>query len=219
MAKGLTLHQYALHLAEAPAELQERLHGLALDLVDRLETQGRDLASSRLKVRSRSLLTSIRADLMEQAGAFTIKFAAGGDYEGLRVRYARLQEEGGTIRPVNAGALTIPQEPALTGPGIPKYPSASQAPRLALVKKTRAGGFIVISRDGQRLSAEDVEALTKKIKGEVRGAVLVQVQTGEIWYVLARKVTVPAHWYMRDAFREVSSQVPAELAAVMREVA
>lgn len=215
MAVGLSLAEYHLRLAASPSLLQARLLELSLDVVDQLETVGRHLAEQRLTTRSRSLLTSIRADAVASDDfSILITFAMGGDYEGLRIRYGRLQERGGTVVPKKAKSLAIPVGPALTGPGIPKYPSAKLAPYLVMVKKTRSG-LMVIGRDG---AVDDPESIISKITEDIKAPVLVHRLTGQVWYLLLRQTTIPAHWIMRDAAKMVNDEVPHELARVSADL-
>jgi phage gpG-like protein len=50
--------------------------------------------------------------------------------------YARIQEYGGTIRPVNRQWLTIPLPAALTPKGVMRYPSARDYPNTFIAKGT-----------------------------------------------------------------------------------
>lgn len=206
-AIGLT--EYTARLQGAPRAISEQLAAIMLRTADVGEAELRGNIASRLTVRSRSLLTSARVDVVETDDTLTLTMAAGGDYQGLRVRYARLQELGGVVVPRTARMLAIPQEPALTGPGVPKYPSARLAPYLVLVQRTR-DGYRVSARGGEAL--DNVESITSRIKGEVKGLCLVHRLTGEIWYRLVYKVTIKAKYFLRDAGKVTGERLAAALA-------
>lgn len=182
MATTIGLREYAVHLSRVPAELQAGLYGLMLDVARQGEDRTARNITNRLTMRSQKLLRSVRVDVAETDGALQVTWAVGTT--DLRVRYARLQEEGGVVKPVKGKFLAIPQEPAMTGPGINKYPEVRRAPHLYF-RKTEKGG------------------------------VLVNRHTGEVWYVLVRKVTIPARHYLRDAITETVKDLPAAINAVV----
>lgn len=142
------LREYAVHLRQVPAELERRLHQLLLDVADEGEQRTRQTIMQRLTARSRSLLTSVRVDVVDDQGGIKVTWAVGGDYQGLRVRYARIQEEGGVVKPVRGRLLAIPQAPALTGPGINKYPEVRRAPHLYF-QPTKNGGLLINRHTGE----------------------------------------------------------------------
>lgn len=77
-------------------------------------------------------------------------------------KYARLQEKGGTIRPVKAKYLTIPIEDNLTAAGVPRYPSAAalMAQGDTFVFKAKTGGLYIVRRG----NSGELEFLWKLVK-------------------------------------------------------
>lgn len=101
------------------------------------------------------------------------------------VKYARLQEYGGTIRPKRAKNLTIPLDDALTGSGAPRYTSArdllSRYPEDVFFFTSKKGNTFLASYGkpgGKRRKEEDVQLL----------------------YILKKQVEVPARLGFRDTW-------------------
>lgn len=99
-----------------------------------------------LQNRSKRLKNSIGYDVLgktELEGMGLTVFSSG-------TPYARIQEYGGTIVPVNKKFLTIPLDAALTESGVSRYPSAAylfdKYPKQMFVLKTKAGQLFVCSR-------------------------------------------------------------------------
>lgn len=187
----MDLHELA---DELRAAAERRVH---FAIVETMELATADLAaraqqnvSERLKERSRSLLSSVRHELVEAHGEVHGIVSAGGSWQGLEVPYARLQEYGGTVLPVKGKFLAIPVGPALNSIGLAKYRSARDAPGLVYVQSLK----------GQPL-------LVKLVKGSKGEAPRV-----EVWYVLRQSVTLPARRYLRDAWSAVLAELPARLA-------
>lgn len=86
--------------------------------------------------------------------------------------YARIQEEGGTVKPVSAQMLAIPLGPAKTAAGVSRFSSPRQVPGLFMIK-SRAGNLLLVKAAG-------------------RGAL-------EAWYVLKTQVRIPASRYLTKA--------------------
>lgn len=156
------------------------LRAAGADLVAR----GRQLAAARLKERSRALVSSIRAELGGSGGLTVLRFLAGGDAQGLRVPYARLQEYGGQIRPVRSKYLAVPVDKGLTAAGTPRYLSPRQMPFAAF----------------------------RPVKGRKARFVVFDKRNGEVFFVLLTDTEIPAHRFMRDALDEVLPGLPRQLA-------
>jgi hypothetical protein len=93
------------------------------------------------------------------------------------VKYARLQELGGTVNARQGGYLRIPLPPAKTGAGVDRYSGP--------LREIARGKFTVIkSRAGNLL--------------------LIDIETGEPWYLLRKSVTIRARPYLRPAIDHVA---------------
>lgn len=79
--------------------------------------------SSGLNARSGALRNSIRHVVKPGPQGTEMSLSAGGRFGGADVRYARIHELGGTIRPKRAKNLAIPTDAAKTGAGVSRVPS------------------------------------------------------------------------------------------------
>jgi len=95
-----------------PAELRRAAVATALDA----EAEAKQNATTTLNVRTGRLRASIAGTVEGEGGNISIVLRAG-TADG-RVPYARIHEEGGTIRPKSGRFLKIPVGPALTGAGV-----------------------------------------------------------------------------------------------------
>ena len=160
------------------------------------ETQGRSrrLATERLRVRTGYLRRSIVGEIREGTRGLDLVLRAGGSGGGRQpVRYARLQESGGIVRPKTRSWLTIPQGPALTPAGVHRYHSARDVPGLRFVPVDGSRAYLVRDRAGSRSAGAH----------------------SEIWYVLVRRVQIRAHRYLRDPFGELRRRLPESLARAL----
>lgn len=140
-----------------PAELSTRLEVLARTLPDQLrrtltasaldaEAEAKQNATTRLNVRTGRLRASIQGTVEQDGGgSFSIVLRAGTP-DGGRVPYARIHEEGGTIRPKRGRFLKIPVGPALTGAGVSRLPPGRSG-GFRFVPTPRGG--VLVGRDGQ----------------------------------------------------------------------
>lgn len=181
---GQTFQALELELRQLRATgLQALLAELLDSTADQLEGRTRDLIEARLTMRSRALLTSVRSDVEVSDGRALLTLKVGGDYQGLRVLYAAIQEDGGVIEK-SRGALAIPLPVAQNGPGIPRYPDVKRTPHMELVwPEGSAFGW------------------------------LQHMRTQEPWYLLVRRVTIKPKHFARDAFNEVVGGFPDQLQA------
>tara|TARA_Y100001972_G_C7601575_1_gene301489 strand:- start:448 stop:1077 length:630 start_codon:yes stop_codon:yes gene_type:complete len=138
-----------------------------------------------LNVRTGRLRSSIAGSVTMQPNSIEIKVQAGGQSPNPRqlirtaqtsnpgeVRYARIHEEGGTIRPVRAKFLTIPIHHSLRTPaGRRRFTSARDVPDLTYAE----------SAGGQRM--------------------LVHKTTGEVYYLLRRSIEIMARPYLAPGMR------------------
>jgi hypothetical protein len=101
-----------------------------------------------------------------------------------RSRQARILEYGGTVRPVKAGALTIPLSggPALTERGVSRYPEGARQ------VEEEGHKLFILKTNNKAFLAESV--------GKGKAAKL------EFWYILKKSVTIPAFHYASRAVEE-----------------
>jgi len=157
-------------------------------------TQG--LINQRLRVRSGFLQRSPAFRVEEVAALPELHVSAGGG-QGKRgeLRYAALQEYGGTVRPVKGKFLAIPVGPALTGAGVARYASARDVPGLSFIPT--AGGGAVLG----------------KSKGRGKNARM------ETWFILRRQVTIQGRYFVRDgtrpAFAAFGDRMTANIARLL----
>ena len=123
-----------------PAQLRSAATAAALDA----EAEAKQNATTRLNVRTGRLRASIRSTVEQVSGDLAIVLRAGTD--GGAVPYARIQEEGGTIRPKKGKYLKIPVGPALTGAGVSRLPPGRSGD-FRFVPTPRGG--VLVGRDGK----------------------------------------------------------------------
>lgn len=131
--------------------------------------------NQRLATRSGSLVRSIRGTSTVKDELIEVRLGAGGNPP---LKYAALQEVGGTVVPKTAKYLTIPVGPGLT---------------------TEAGVTKLRARDIPDLAY----AQTKS--GQ---PVLVRQSDGTVMFVLKRQVRVEGKHYLRDAAQRVAKELP-----------
>lgn len=132
-----TMAQAAARYRAAADDLGERLYRAGIRAALHMEGLAKDNATTRPQARSGTLRRSIRAVAERQGLRLMVGVEAGSE----RIGYARLQEEGGTVRPVRGRFLAIPLPPALTGAGVPRYsgPRAAGELRFVPIRGGQAG--------------------------------------------------------------------------------
>ena len=177
-----TIDQYAARMAKAGGgELRRILYREAGNVSQRAVGAAQHNVRRRMKVRSGRLWSSIRSEVRSTNTGLDVRLMAGGATADGQVRYARIQEKGGTVKPTRATFLTIPLGPAKTPAGNSRYSSARDAPNLTLAI-TGGGQYMLVNKD-----------------------------TGEPWYLLRRQVKIKPKWYLRDAMRTAAKKMPAEV--------
>lgn len=190
MAPKLTPRQLARVLRRAGPAIEREVGAEVQASALESEAAAKLNATRLLRVRTGLLRNSIQGRAVQVATGATgweLQLRAGNDRE---VRYARIQELGGVVRPRTARYLAIPQDPgpALTGAGVSRYESPRQVPGLS----------VAVSRSGKlRLVDED----------------------GRTWYHLVKQVRIRRKLYLRRAFDAVERKMPQRLAdAVMKSL-
>ena len=168
-------------LAEAvPGAVRRTLALLAA----RGEAVAKANATTVLHVRSGRLRASIGSEVEATPTGHDLIYRAGAQTGRGSVSYARLQELGGTVRPVSARYLAIPVGPAKTPAGVSRWASPRDAGFPLRFVPTRSGGLLV--RDTG--------------KGKARRSV--------VYYVLRASVTIPARPYLRPAAEAAAQALP-----------
>lgn len=184
----MTPEQFADRLSASARALMIGLRKDVATAALRAEARAKRNATVILRVRSGRLRASIRS-LVEPSpeGGLDLKLSAGGGREGgsSEVIYARIHELGGTIRPVKRKFLAIPLPPARTAAGVARYKTPRDVPGLALVQSLK-GQYLLVKSD-----------------------------TGEPWYVLRKRVDIPARPYLRPALEEASAELVPRLAGTL----
>ena len=192
MAERITLDELGTQLANVSrGRLLRELHGIALDYAAKGETRAKARASTLLTVRSGRLAGSIAGRVVKRPGYIGIRLTAGGG--GSDVKYAATHEYGATganaITPKKSKFLTIPVHPSLkTAVGVGRVPRARDIP-----------GFTF----AQSLGGQPV---------------LLHQVTGEVWYLLRKRVEIPARPYMRPSLEDIDRLMMPEVGRVLRGI-
>jgi len=142
--------------------------------------------ASGLSARSGHLRNSIRHTVERGQGGPEMHLSAGGRFGGNDVRYARIHELGGTIRPQRAKSLAIPLPAAKTGAGVSGRPGPRDFP--------------------------DLQFMPSK---NPRNVGILATPAGVPMFVLRRSVTIPARPYLRPALDQSTDGFRARLGAAM----
>lgn len=148
-----------------------------LDIEGKLKTA---VTNDRLRVRSGRLRSSI-GSIVTESGDTIIGIIGSGARQGDRVKYANIQETGGTVKAKNAKYLTIPLPAALTSAGVLRQP-ARQWPN-TFIMKSKNGNLLIMQKTGKKLSR------------------LVAL------FVLKKQVTIPASRYMSSVAENMQGKV------------
>lgn len=172
-------------VAASRGRLQELLATTGKASGDSLVEQAQANIRARLRERSSALVNSVRHEIEVEGDTLTIRLLAGGDWQGLRVPYARLQEFGGHVLPVHGKYLAIPIDQGLTAIGTAKYASVRQLPFAAFrpLKKGKARWLVFDRRNG------------------------------DAYFVLVTDAVIPEKRFLRDAVDAEMQVLPGRLAA------
>lgn len=161
--------------------LEDALYEIAKDIV--VMAQGR--------------IPNNRSGWLSQSGSVDVPEATLDEIAialGFQARYAAFRDQGGTIVPVRADVLAIPQAPILDGNGSSIYANPRQEPKLFV--------FRWIGRDGQPKAG-----LAMKVDGKI-----------EIHWVFADSVTQQGSKFFTGTIADRAPQVGALAAQLMRDV-
>ena len=150
---------------------------------------------TRAKTRAETLLT-VRSGRL--AGSIAGRVVKSSGYVAVKlsaggggddVKYAATHEYGAEIRPKKSKWLTIPVHDELkTAAGVGRVPSARDIPGLTFAQ----------SMKGQPL--------------------LVHQITGEVWYILRKRVEIPERPYMRPSLEDIDKRMMPEVRSVLKGV-
>ncbi len=161
------------------------------------------LSGKRLNRRTGALARSTTGLAVKRGGLPEVQI---GVFRGPAVAYAGIQEVGGTIRPVSAKALAIPQEPALTGAGVDRFGGPRNTPfELRFIPFRNSGlavGKLVKEEEAQQLQQAGIPA-----------------SLADTVYLLVESVEIPPSGWLSEAVITFLPQFSALLAEAIAEVA
>ena len=151
----------------------------------------------RLARRSGGLMRSpaFRVDTLGALPQLTVSSGGGKGARG-ELRYAALQEYGGTVRPTKGQWLAIPVGPALTPSGVARYATARDVPGLTFIHREGAG------------------AILAKVKPGRKGA----EPSLEVWFDLRRQVTIRGKYFTRDGVQPAFAGFNARVADAIAKI-
>lgn len=168
------------------------------------------LSGQRLRRRTGGLAKSVTGTGLRVDGIPAMRV---GIFRGPALKYAGVQELGtkgknpsspyDTIRPKKGKSLSIPLDPVLTGTGVDKYGGPRGFPGEL--------HFIPFRKSGIAVGAlfDDAEYKIAKTFG---------LREAKAAYLLVKKVDIPAHFYLRDGFRNYLPLFVKELEAYLKQI-
>lgn len=151
------------------------------------EAEAKENATARPRVRAGMLRRSIKGRARETTKGVEVILQAGGGPAG---RYAAIQEHGGVVRPTRGRYLAMPIGPALTSSGVARHRSPRDVDGLRFVP-IRGGSMGLLVRDAGDRS--------------------------DIWYILLRRVRVPATRFLGRAIHTIGPDAEAVCRRALRD--
>ena len=133
----ITLQEFARGLRKV--RLRRAIEPELARLAAEAEAAGKQNATTRLKVRSGRLRSSVRARVKVVPGGVDMTLSAGSR----RVPYARLQDRGGAAHARRGRYLAIPLDEVRTAAGVARYASARDYPGKTHIRRSRSGHLII----------------------------------------------------------------------------
>lgn len=192
MGQIISLDELEEQLLAGPSRINSIARRVLTSATVDLKDEARRNMGARLKERSRSLIKSLRHEIMQADDVIEGKVIVGGDYQGLKVRHGAIHEYGGLILPKNGKFLTIPVEEGLNAIGLAKYESVRQMPFAEFRK-----GSDTTHRNAVWL--------------------VVDKRNDKLWYVLVPSTRIKEQRFMRDALDTISRGFPDRLASAAAE--
>ena len=211
----LTVAEWEERVASAGPRLAQVLQRRAAALALRMQSRAVDNATRSPRSRTGSLRRSITGRVIQggktvatvdatgQASLFgrTIQgvplaatLSAGGRTGGENLRYARAQDQGAIIRPVNRQWLAIPKPEVKTAAGVSRYASPRDYPGKL---------WFFVKREGT--GREALAFLLERVGG----------QNVARW-TLRKEVEIPGTRFARDAWWRTRTEVPSTLGDALR---
>lgn len=178
--------------------LRRALQPVVRDALIDLEGRAKDNLTARAFMRDGHLRRSIAASSEDVGTDVFLSLRAGGTTSrGRPVVYARIQEEGGVIRPRSAKYLRIPLKPARTKTGSDRYATP--------LRITGAGQFVCVrDKDTNKLF---LYKLTDKGN-----------KSRQPWYLLTKgPITIRGKHFLRDARDSVARELPGRIQEAVAE--
>lgn len=195
----MTLEDLRDRLDASAARLRGEIHVELVETGLDAQRQAMELLRTRLRVRTGSLWRSVTSAVTDLSDGVQLKVQAGAGGKGT-LPYARIQEEGGIVRPVKGKFLAIPVGKALTPKGVPKFASPRDVPDLRYVQ----------SRKGQPMLVRE----TGSGKGKNAGKV-------DVLFLLRQRVDIRGKHYLRDgtakAFTGVQDRLRVRVGRLLGE--
>lgn len=188
----MNANDYARKLRAAQADFPARLLAECVRLAEvGVGAARRRLSGEVLRYRTGALRRSVDGHAVAYGGGVDIRLQAGGGRDG--VGYARIHEEGGTIRPTRSRFLAIPLPPAKNARGVAKGPPRSFNLSFVPIHGGAAG-------------------LLVKPMGRGKRRVFVA------YFYLTRQVRIPRRPYLEPSAREVAGHVPERVGVLLRRM-
>jgi len=212
MRETLTPEEWERRCSEAGPRLARVLQRRATALALRMQSRAVGNATRRPRSRTGNLRRSIAGRVIQtgrvvasvegessqlslfgrtvQGRPLSVVLSAGGRVQGAKnVIYAAIQDQGGTVRPVDRQWLALPDESVKTGAGVARYASPRDYPRPL---------WFHVIRDGSGKQA--LAVLLERVGGE---------NVGRWW--LRKEVEIPATGFARRAWWSTRAEVPSTL--------
>lgn len=187
-AAALALQMQSRAVLNATTKPRSRNGYLRRSLAGRVIQTGRTVAS----VEGTSSQLSLFGRT-SQGTPLSVILSAGGRTGGQNVIYARIQDQGGVVRPVNRQWLAIPDDSVKEPRGTPRFASPLDYPRKLWFHVIRPGS-----------GPQALAALLERVGGK---------SVARWW--LRKQVTIPATRFAFNAWNETQSEVPSTLRDVV----
>jgi len=183
------LQEWSLRVQRAGPAIALAIGKVATKIALDGERNAKINATTRMRKRTGHLRRSIQGRTKRASeDVIEVHVSAGGTAALGTIKYARIQELGGTVRPKTARMLAIPLGPALTAAGVNRRTSPRDNPNLVLIK-SRAGRLLLIDK-----------------------------YTGVPFYVLKHQVEIKPKYYLRDGLKKAMNDRRPELDAAVAKV-
>lgn len=190
----MTLDALIARLSGASTHLRADMMGVMAERALAGERAAKINATGSPRVRSGRLRASIYGVARAAPGeGVELALGSGGTDRG-SVRYARIQEKGGEVRPVRGRFLAIPKGPALTGAGVARYASPRDVPNLRFVS-IRGGSMGLLVKDHPGRGKAGTGARS------------------DIWFLLVRSVYIRPKAYLFRAVEEIEPTIGPAIGA------